>query len=411
MNNIPTMSLKEVPFQFATFTPAEYTSTYKPETVNYSLLSHAYQLQENREKEANDKMTKIDATLNQLREELNVADYDWLSGKSKEIQDRIDTQIALGNYQSAIRIANEEAKGILRDEELNNRRSANKTYEKEKQRVASMNIDPLTKRRWDAENKYSYNGTAEWEPTWDVVDDISIASLQNMAAQMTAEDAHSSNRQWSHSGETFYDEKGNAIKNVAKGIDSTKYSKTSSSGGSTGSSTHKKSKEDMTKSFKALLADSKISLSLNQKHDTLIWGYNDALKRSEDISLSEEERRVAKSEANALKNQITDKNGIIIDDYDKWLDAKVISMFENMEYYNTATTSSNHSSYNYGGGAGLSNNSKNSNNPYTDVTETTTVKGSVVESTEQVTSGTQYKVEWFTPLLPPPNNNQQQKQQ
>lgn len=408
MNNIPTMSLKEVPFQFATFTPAEYTSTYKPETVNYGLLSQAYQLQENREKEANDKMTKIDATLNQLREELNVADYNWLSEKSKKIQNRIDTQIALGNYQSAIRIANEEAKGILRDEELNNRRSANKAYEKEKQRVASMNIDPLTKRRWDAENKYSYNGSAEWKPTWDVVDDISIASLQNMAAQMTAEDAHSSNRQWSSSGETFYDSNGNAIQNVATGINFTKYSKTSSSGGSSGTSTHKKSKEDITKTFKDLLVDSKISLGLKQKYYTIVWGYNDALKRSKDASLSLEAKSEAEAEANILKNQISDKNGIIIKDYDEWVNAKVIPMFSNMEYHNTATTSSNQSSYSYGG-VGSSNNNNNNNNNYTNVTETVTIEGSVVESTEQVTSGTQYNANWFTPLLPQPQPNNQQQ--
>lgn len=336
MDNITTMSLKEAPFQFATFNPVEYVSTYKPETTNYSLLSHAYQLQENREKEANDKMTKIDATLNQLREELNVSDHSWLSGKSKEIQDRIDTQIALGNYQSAIRIANEEAKGILRDEELNNRRSANRVYEKEKQRVESMSIDPLTKRRWLAENKYSYDGTATWKPLWTPVNDISIASLQSMAFQMTPEDATSSSTEFSSSKETWYDDEGKVTTDPSK----VSKSKTVSSSGGKSYSSHKKSKEAMETTFRRLLADSNISLALLQKHSTYVWAYNYLDKRRTDMSLSEEERKIAEAEFNVLAKEITDENGMIIDDYNNWIDSKVIPMFANMEYHNTASGSS-----------------------------------------------------------------------
>lgn len=382
MDNITTMSLKEVPFQFGTFTPAEYTSTYKPETVNYGLLRQSYQLQEDREKEARNNLTKIDATLNQLRGELNVEHHNWLSEKSKEIQNRIDTQIALGNYQSAIRIADEAAKGILRDEELNNRRESSKAYEKELQRVRSMSLDPLTKRRWDAINKYSYDGTAEWKPVWEVVNDISIASLQNMAAQMTPEDAQATSTEFSSSKQIWYDDEGNVTtdpKKVSK-------SKTTSSSGGKSYSSHKKSKEAMETTFRRLLADSNISLALLQKYSTLVWAYNDLDKRRQDMSLSEEERKTAEAEFNVLANEITDENGLIIDDYDKWINSKVIPMFASMEYHNTTSSSSSGSGVSYE----LFRTNPNSSN-YTDVTEDVSVEGSPVKK--------QYNISWFSALL------------
>lgn len=379
MANITTMSLKAAPLQFATFTPTQYT----PQVADSTLLAKSLTQQEVREKEARDNLSRIDGATNELRARLNSADHDWFSNMINEKQKVIDEQIDLGNFQTAIRLSRDFARDITRDNELQNRILANQSYEKEKQKITSMSIDPLTKRRWEAENKYSYNGTSEWTASWIPVNDISLSSLQNLAAQMTAEDAHSSSKQSSSSSEVLLDANNKVTSDVTKAS----ASKSRSSSSSKSYSSHTKSTEDITKTFRNLLADSNISLALVQKFDNTVWGYNDALQRSTDTSLSEEERRKAALEANALKKEITDSNGIIITDYDTWLNEKVISMFSNMSYRNTASSSGSGSAYSYsglggGGGSGLyGDNPASPTSNLLNVTENTTGKGTSVYST------------------------------
>lgn len=379
MANITTMSLKAAPLQFATFTPTQYT----PQVADSTLLAKSLTQQEVREKEARDNLSRIDGATNELRARLNAADHNWFSNIIDEKQKVIDEQIDLGNFQTAIRLSRDFARDITRDNELQNRILANQSYEKEKQKITSMSIDPLTKRRWESENKYSYNGTSEWTASWIPVNDISLSSLQSLAAQMTAEDAHSSSKQSSSSSEVLLDANNKVTSDVTKAS----ASKSRSSSSSKSYSSHTKSTEDITKTFRNLLADSNISLALVQKFDNTVWGYNDALQRSTDTSLSEEERRKAALEANALKKEITDSNGIIITDYDTWLNEKVISMFSNMSYRNTASSSGSGSAYSYsglggGGGSGLyGDNPASPTSNLLNVTENTTGKGTSVYST------------------------------
>ncbi|AXF52165.1 MAG: hypothetical protein [crAssphage sp. isolate ctcc615] len=333
MADIPTMSLKTAPIQYAAFTPTQYTA----QTADPTLLARSLQLQEAREKEANQNMDIIDTALGEIRNRLNVAEHDWLSDKANNIRKKIDDQIALGNYQSAIRIAQQEARDLKRDEDLQNKVTVNRLYQQERQKVQSMNIDTLTKRRWDALNKYSYNGTADWKADWTPVADINLSNLQNLAAQMTAADAKSKSWQKSGSNEILIDENGKETTDLTKAVGIQQKTSTGRGGSN---SFNMKTKEDMESTLRALLEDSNVNLSLAQKYDTTYWGYEDALTRSEDISLSETERRQAALDANRLKKQITDKNGIIIKDYDDWVNKKVITMFENMEYNHTTESTS-----------------------------------------------------------------------
>lgn len=404
MANITTMSLKAAPLQFATFTPIQYT----PQVADSTLLAKSLTQQEVREKEARDNLSRIDGATNELRARLNSADHDWFSNMINEKQKVIDEQIDLGNFQTAIRLSKDFARDITRDNELQNRVLANQSYEKEKQKITSMSIDPLTKRRWEAENKYSYNGTSEWIASWTPVNDISLSSLQNLAAQMTAEDAHSSSTQSSSSSEVLLDANNKVTNDVTKAA----ASKSRSSSSSKSYSSHTKSTEDITKTFRNLLADSNISLALVQKFDNTVWGYNDALQRSTDTSLSEEERRKAALEANALKTQITDSNGIIITDYDTWLTKKVIPMFSNMSYHNTASSSGSGSGYSYsglggGGGSGLYGDNPVSPTNFITVSETATVKGSSVYSTPNNSGTPTYSADdynnFFYPYYQPVN--------
>lgn len=340
MFNVPTMSLKVAPMQFATFTPTQYT----PQTSDPTLLAKSLQIQEAREKEANQNMDAIDTSLAAIRENLNVAEHDWLDSKANAIRKEIDDQISLGNYQSAIRIAQQSARDLKRDTDLQNKIKVNQLYNKEKERVQSMGVDPLTQRYWEYRNKYSYNGTADWKPSWTPVKDISLANLQGLAAQLTAEDAQSRSSSSSSRRQVLLDSEGNVTTNVREAINPRE---TISSGGSSSVGTHIKTKEDIEKTFRALLADSNVNLALTQKFDVNYWAYNDALARSKDESLSYFDRQSALEEANRLGSELKDENGILITSYERWLEKKVIPMFENMEYHNKTTSSSSESGIDY----------------------------------------------------------------
>lgn len=340
MFNVPTMSLKGAPIQFATFTPTQYT----PQTSDPTLLAKSHLMQENREKEANQSTDAIDTALAAIRENLNVAEHDWLDSKANAIRKEIDDQISLGNFQSAIRIAQQSARDLKRDTDLQNKIKVNQLYNKEKERVQSMGVDPLTQRYWEYRNKYSYNGTADWKPSWTPVKDISLANLQGLAAQLTAEDVQSHSSGSSSKRQILLDSDGNVTTDLSKAI---AVRESISSGGSSSVGTHIKTKEDIEKTFRALLADSNVNLALTQKFDVNYWAYNDALARANDESLSYFDRQSALEEANRLGSELKDENGILITSYERWLEKKVIPMFENMEYHNKTTSSSSESGIDY----------------------------------------------------------------
>lgn len=341
MADIPSMSLKVAPLQFATFTPTQYT----PQAPDSTLLAKSLLMQENREKESNQNMDAIDTALAGIRSNLNVAEHDWLDNKANEIRTKIDDQIALGNYQSAIRIAQQSARDLKRDTDLQNKMKVNQLYEQERNNAFSSGIDPLTQKYWDYRNKYSYNGTADWKPSWTPVKDISLSNLQALAAQLTAEDVQSISSKNHNTNEILMDSDGNQTTDVPNAVDVRQTISTSSS---SSKSYHKKSKEDIEKTFRALLADTNVKTALGQKFDVSFWAYKDYDAKSKDMSLSETDRAYAAEEARRLKSELVDENGILISDYDTWVNKKVIPMFKNMEYYNTAKSTESSTEINYG---------------------------------------------------------------
>lgn len=341
MADIPSMRLNVAPLQFATFTPTQYT----PQAPDPTLLAKSHLIQENREKEANQNTDAIDTAFAGIRSNLNVAEHDWLDNKANEIRTKIDEQIALGNYESAIRIAQQSARDLKRDTDLQNKMKVNQLYEQERNNTFSSGIDPLTKKYWDYRNKYSYNGTADWKPSWTPVKDISLSNLQGLAAQLTAEDAQSISSGNSNTNEILIDSDGNQTTDLSQAVGVRQTNSTSSS---SSKSYHKKSKEDIEKTFRALLADSNVKTALGQKFDVSLWAYKDYDVKSKDISLSETDRAYAAEEARRLKSELVDENGILINDYDTWVNKKVIPMFKNMEYYNTAKSTQSSTGVNYG---------------------------------------------------------------
>ena len=111
MADIPTMSLKVAPMQFAAFTPIQYT----PQTADPTLLSRSMAAQEARQEKANQYLLAIDTTLAEKRKSLNKADYDWLAQQAENARAEVDKQLELGNWQSAIRVAQQSARDLTRN--------------------------------------------------------------------------------------------------------------------------------------------------------------------------------------------------------------------------------------------------------------------------------------------------------
>ena len=274
MADIPTMSLKVAPMQFSTFTPVKYT----PKTADPTLLAQSMAAQEARQKEANQYLLAIDTTLNEKRKLLNKADYDWMAQQADAIRAEVDKQLELGNWQSAIHAAQQAARDLSRNTELEDRIKANEVYTTERNKIQSGNYSPYTKRRWDAINKYKFNGTADWEATFKPVADMSRSDIWNIAVSRTPIRSNSTSSSKTKNSTKFVDNKGNLITDiteeytdkygnpntrVADGVVGT-FSTTSISEGS-GSSVQEKTESDIINVFYDMLKDPNVKGALKQQ--------------------------------------------------------------------------------------------------------------------------------------------------
>ena len=131
MPNIPTMSLKTAPIQFAEFKPAQYT----PQIADNTLLAKSLSMQEARAKEARSSLGNIDTLLNGIRNAINPEEYNWFENQANDIRKKIDDQIALGNTETAIRFAQEAGRDLARSVDMNNKVKANAAYQQELNKV------------------------------------------------------------------------------------------------------------------------------------------------------------------------------------------------------------------------------------------------------------------------------------
>lgn len=344
MADIPSMSLKVAPLQFANFTP----TTYKMETADPTLLAKSLTMQEAREKEASQNIDAIDSVFSKIRENLDVSEHPWLETKANEIRNRLDIEAAHGNYQSAIRMAKQEMINLKRDTELQDKVTVSNAHKKFIESLNSARLDEDTKRRMKELNPYKFDGTATWKQSVNFVDDININSLFSAALGLTSEDAQSTSTSRTVSGQILTDDNGKSITNVqgrinknASGsdmnLDSASGIKNSfTRGGSSSLSTHIKTPKRIEKTFRDLLADGNIRAAVSQKYDTMVWAYHDALKRANDETLSPEARKQASIEASRYLKDISGPDNKIISSDEEWIEKKLRPMFYNMAYHNTS---------------------------------------------------------------------------
>lgn len=364
MENIPLMSLKAAPIQFATFTPIQYT----PKTSDPTLLAKSMAAQEKREEEANQYMNAIVATLADKRQALNKADYQWLADKTNDMKSQIDKQLELGNWQTAIRLSKQAARDITEDEELQNRIEANKIYTTERNKIQSGHYNPYTKRRWDDINKYKYNGTADWTPTFNPKDDMSFTDIMNLAVSKTPIRSESSSSSKTRNNNVFYDNKGNLVKDVTERYtDNQGNSNTRIADGvigtfSTTSTTKQGSKtvqernaSDIMAEFNNMLKDDNIRGALRQQYDNMIWLYDKSQSILADENATQEEKKQAEVDLDIAKNSLTTKDGFVpvggSENFDKWIHAQASQYFQDNAYKHISTTSTDNITTSYSNSA------------------------------------------------------------
>ena len=364
MADIPTMSLKVAPMQFATFTPLQYTS----QTADPTLLSRSMAAQEAREEKANQYLLAIDTTLAEKRKSLNKADYGWLAQQAENARAEVDKQLKLGNWQSAIRVAQQSARDLTRNTELEDRIKANEIYTTERNKIQSGNYSPYTKRRWDAINQYSFNGTADWQPTFIPTTDMSIADIWNIAVSRTP--IRSKTSSWSNQSNknTFLDNKGNLINNiteqytddngntnirVADGIIGQYSVTTTKTEGS--SSVQEKRKSDIIAIFNDMLKDSNIRSALRQEFDNMVWLYDQANSIINNPNATEEELKQARADLDVATKSLSNKDGFIYagndEDFNAWINAQAEQYAKDSAYKHTTTSSGSSVTTAYGNDA------------------------------------------------------------
>lgn len=192
-------------------------------TRDYHLdvLGRSLDKMDERHQKALEQATAIDLALGKV--ELNAAEDAWKANYINNIRKEIDNAAQFGNYSTALSTATKLAGKALSDPGLLGRVRANAAYEEAKKQVLARNdINQVTKDRWLAQNKYSYNdivddngnvvGGSEWNPDWRPVSRYDMANLYGLVKQLAAEEAGG--------GESaqFLDENGNLTSDMSKGF-------------------------------------------------------------------------------------------------------------------------------------------------------------------------------------------------
>lgn len=352
-NENNTMSLKTAPLQFTSFTPVQYT----PQTTDYTSFARSMAAQEAREEKANQYLTLIDNTLGEKRKLLNKEDYGWLAEQADNARKEVDKQLSLGNWQSAIRVAQQSAKNLARNTELEDRIKANEVYTTERNKIQSGNYSAYTKRRWDDVNKYKFNGTADWNATFQPVADMSISDIWNIAVSRAPTRSNSvsssrtsnSNRFVDNKGniinditEKYTDENGNTNTRVADGVIGT-FSTTSVSKGSS-SSVQEKRESDIMNIFNDMLNDSNVRSALRQEYDNMLWLYDKANEIIANPNATQDEINQAKADLSTATQSLSNKDGFMYaggdKDFDAWVNAKASQYAKDSAYKHTSKSSS-----------------------------------------------------------------------
>lgn len=329
-----------------------YVPQRVPVRSNLEALSQALNKIDERSDKAIQQKSAITNAIGQLK--LNAAEDKWKYDYAKRIEQKINDAAQYGDYSRALDIATELAGSATSSPEVIGRIRANEAYEKKKGEVESLAnsgvISGLTKERWLAQNKYSYEdirdengnivGGTNWKAGWDPLKKVDMAKLVTLAGQLAApvKRATSSTSQHSVSDEQGV---GNGGTSAPEGLRSVKTGYSTSSGSSYQRETLTKQKID--EIYNKLFAlDEDNMNALAQQFDDIVWKVGQ-LKEERDNTIDPEKRKMLQNRIDALSDDICDANGQLLEDKEYML-SKIGVITKNMAYDNITVSHTSGSS-------------------------------------------------------------------
>ena len=132
-----------------------------PIRMNLDAYAQALNKIDQRDLQARQVKSQIEAGLSDLYAKLNEADYPYLQNYIDSINQKISDAASYGNYANALNTAVSLAGSVLNNPELNARIKANQDYQTEVKRVRSLadngRISTTTADRWIEENPYKFD--------------------------------------------------------------------------------------------------------------------------------------------------------------------------------------------------------------------------------------------------------------
>lgn len=323
-----------------------YVPQRVPVRSNLEALSQALNKIDERSDKAIQQKSAITNAIGQLK--LNAAEDKWKYDYAKRIEQKINDAAQYGDYSRALDVATELAGSATSSPEVIGRIRANENYEKKKGEVESLAnsgvISGLTKERWLAQNKYSYEdirdangnivGGTDWKAGWDPVKKVDMSRLVTLAGQLAApvKRATSSTSQHSVSDEQGI---GNGGASTPEGLRSVKTGYSTSSGSSFQRETLTKQKIDEVYN-KLFALDPDNMNALIQQFDDVQWKVNQ-LKNELSTTTDPEKRKTLQNSIDAFGNDIYDANGQPLK-VKEYMLSKIGVITKNMAYDNTSVS-------------------------------------------------------------------------
>lgn len=323
-----------------------------PVRANIEALSQALNKIDERSDKAIQQKSAITNAIGQLK--LNAAEDKWKYDYAKRIEQKIKDAAQYGDYSRALDVATELAGSATSSPEVIGRIRANENYEKKKGEVESLAnsgvISGLTKERWLAQNKYSYEdirdangnivGGTDWKAGWDPVKKVDMSKLVTLAGQLAAPVKRATS---STSQRSFSDEQGvgNGGTSTPEGLRSVKTGYSTSSGSSFQRETLTKQKIDEVYN-KLFALDPDNMNALIQQFDDVQWKVNQ-LKDKLSTTTDPEERKTLQNSIDAFGNDIYDANGQPLK-VKEYMLSKIGVITKNMAYDNTSVSHTSGSS-------------------------------------------------------------------
>lgn len=266
------MSLKAVPLQFAEFKP----TTFTPAESNLEILNRSMEKIDAREKESIQAKDVMSTTLNEIRNKLNPEEFAKFDEKAQQARDEINTQIELGRYGLAMSTAYNLGRSFADDTELQNKIKAQEAREKAIAEMKQTVQNPLTRRRYEALNKYYDDGTGTWNAkVFKPVPNIIESQFWSEVVNRTPEKSGSKASSRSSSRPTYGSYDGNTY--VTGSV---------SSESSSSRSYSQKNSEDMFAVYEDLMNDPYWGEGMKQNFDDNKWLYDETIKGLTDFSVN-----------------------------------------------------------------------------------------------------------------------------